>query len=364
MKPAIRSDAESAAATTTVAAESTKPVYTYDQILDQLVYGSWNGDRHRFNVTQGGTITVNVTGLTSEGKALALAALGQWPDIIGIDFVQVTSGGQIVFDDEEAGAYSSSSWSNHIISSSFVNVGKAWLADYGTELGSYSFQTYIHEIGHALGLGHTGNYDVSATFATDALYANDAWATSVMSYFAPFESDYFSARGFTYNFLVTPMNGDIVAITAPTDGTGNERHLLRRRHPLGARRRRQHHRRWRQRGRRRHGPTLRRRRCRQFVFRSGDFGGINSLADRIHDFSHAEGDRISLELVDADTTQSGDQAFTFRGTGAFTGDAGELRFEQISGNTYVQGDLDGDGVADFWIRLDGLHTLTSSDFLL
>jgi hypothetical protein len=62
-------------------------------------------------------------------------------------------------------------------------------------------------------------------------------------------------------------------------------------------------------------------------------------------------------------TTDGDQAFAFVGADAFHGVAGELRYEQISGNTYVQGDTDGDGIADFWIRHDGLHALTSGDII-
>ena len=33
-------------------------------------------------------------------------------------------------------------------------------------------------------------------------------------------------------------------------------------------------------------------------------------------------------------------------TGAFTGSAGELRYSQSGGNTYVSGGINGDGVAD------------------
>jgi Ca2+-binding RTX toxin-like protein len=101
-----------------------------------------------------------------------------------------------------------------------------------------------------------------------------------------------------------------------------------------------------------------------FQFREGDLAGVTtSTCDQIHDFSQAEGDRIRLTLVDADMTTDGDQAFAFVGADAFHGVAGELRYEQISGNTYVQGDTDGDGIADFWIRLDGLHALTSGDII-
>lgn len=102
-----------------------------------------------------------------------------------------------------------------------------------------------------------------------------------------------------------------------------------------------------------------------FVFRDGDLAGLtSSTSDQIHDFSQADGDRIRLSLIDSDATLAGDQAFSFVGTNAFSGTAGELRFEQIGGNTYVQGDTNGDGVADFWIRVDGLHTFVSGDFIL
>jgi Ca2+-binding RTX toxin-like protein len=98
-----------------------------------------------------------------------------------------------------------------------------------------------------------------------------------------------------------------------------------------------------------------------FVFRDGDFAGLTtSTCDEIKDF--ATGDKIRLNFVDANTGLSGDQAFSFIGTGAFSNTAGELRYEQISGNTYVEGDTNGDGLADFMIRVDGLHTFTSGDF--
>jgi len=103
----------------------------------------------------------------------------------------------------------------------------------------------------------------------------------------------------------------------------------------------------------------------RFVFREGDFGGPTTAnADSISDFSHAESDKIRLDLIDANTGLDGNQAFAFVGAGAFTGTAGELRAEQIDGNSFVQGDTNGDGVADFMIRVDGLQTLTGSDFIL
>lgn len=102
-----------------------------------------------------------------------------------------------------------------------------------------------------------------------------------------------------------------------------------------------------------------------FEFRDNSFAGLRpSTCDRIVDFSQDQGDSIDLHLVDADTATAGRQDFAFIGTGAFTGAAGQLRYEVINDNTYVYGDTNGDGAADFMIRLDGGHALVGGDFIL
>jgi Ca2+-binding RTX toxin-like protein len=101
-----------------------------------------------------------------------------------------------------------------------------------------------------------------------------------------------------------------------------------------------------------------------FQFRDGDFGTTRALADVITDFSHAAAEKIQLNLVDANTVAGGNQAFAWIGSGAFTGIAGQLHYAHAAGNTYVEGDTNGDGVADFVIALTGLHTLVAGDFVL
>jgi len=190
----------------------TPVLYTYDQIATQLTNGYWGGTSRHFNVAPGGSLTFNVTGLTVDGANLARAALALWSDVIGITFNEVAVGGQLVYDDAQTGAFASSSTSGGFITSSTINVGTAWIATYGTGLNTYSFQTYIHETGHALGLGHGGNYNGSADYSSDSLYLNDSWATTIMSYFSQSENTYFQGLGFTQQFVLTPMMADVVAM--------------------------------------------------------------------------------------------------------------------------------------------------------
>ena len=77
--------------------------------------------------------------------------------------------------------------------------------------------------------------------------------------------------------------------------------------------------------------------------------------DTIHDFDATEGDLIDLSAV---------AEFTFIGSDAFSGAAGELRFELTEAGTFISGDVDGNGKADFGLLLVGDHVVEAGNFLL
>jgi Ca2+-binding RTX toxin-like protein len=101
-----------------------------------------------------------------------------------------------------------------------------------------------------------------------------------------------------------------------------------------------------------------------FTFSQTSHSAVGANADRITDFSHAQGDRIDLSAIDADTTLAGNQAFAFIGTALYSGDAGELRYSIVGATTTVAGDVNGDGTSDFHIQLTGAIGLVVSDFVL
>ena len=94
-----------------------------------------------------------------------------------------------------------------------------------------------------------------------------------------------------------------------------------------------------------------------FAFRTGDF--VPGNMDKITDFIRGQ-DKLDFNLVQLST--GGD--FNFIGTSQFHNVVGELRYQVQKGNAIVQGDIDGDGKADFSITLQKVTALASSDLIL
>ena len=90
--------------------------------------------------------------------------------------------------------------------------------------------------------------------------------------------------------------------------------------------------------------------------------------DFINGFVRGE-DKIDLSAIDANPFSANDQAFTFKGTAAFgtngAPSAGQVRIS-FTGPNYVilDADVQGDGIADMQIFVNGVTTLAAGDFVL
>jgi len=84
--------------------------------------------------------------------------------------------------------------------------------------------------------------------------------------------------------------------------------------------------------------------------------------DMIGDFTSGQ-DRIDLSAIDAKRATDADDAFAFIGTAAFGGQAGQLRYQVAGGVIRIEGDVDGDALADFAIMATA-PLIVAADFIL
>ncbi len=194
-------------------------VGTLEELGTFLLEGT-QGFSRSYDTSSSNVISVNLDGLTAAGQQLARWAMETWEMVANINFVEVAFGSEMItVDDEDSGAFayypnagSTSTAHGDNTNGVELNVSQAWLTNSGTTLDSYSFQTYIHEFGHAIGLRHQGNYNASqgpVTYQDDAYFTNDSWQMSVMSYFSQQEN---TSTNASYAYIGTAMMADIWAI--------------------------------------------------------------------------------------------------------------------------------------------------------
>jgi len=449
-----------------------KPVYTLDQIIYRLTISgtAWNGVGSNPIPAFGlGTITYGFFDfahqvysserdefqpLSEAQRAAVRLAFAIWEDYIGVTFVEGPVAiadinlGNLLTDEDYFSAYAN--YPSHSRTG-----GDIWINANGTSsqqigLAEPGFRTLLHEIGHALGISHPGNYNaaegVTLTYEENAIYYQDSLQYSIMSYFASS-----STGALRTSFAATPMAHDIAAIQslyganlttrlgattygfhsnadrdafdftlnvlpvvaiwdaggrdtldfsgwnsnsridlaagASSDGGGQTYNVqiafgTTIENAVGG-----------------GGDDVITGNAGNNVLRgeggadrlNGDAGtdrleggagadifvfgaawhsslatmrsdGEKFLPDILSDFVSGI-DKIDLSGIDAIAGTAGDDAFTFIGTNAFTGQAGQLRYEVVGGQTHIFGDVDGDGRMDFHIIANGTQIL-STDFIL
>ncbi len=192
---------------TSSAAFNNKPVWSMDQVAKFLTHDFWGAGGMRKYASN--TITYDFSQMSSIGQELARAAMDAWEAVADIRFVQSSQNTMLTFDHKDYGAVTWSEASNGVQGLAKISIAQSWMSNVRTgELSNHAYQTFLHEIGHALGLGHSGHYNGGRPdYGRDAIYMQDSWAYTVMSYFDQEKS----GHG-TKTYVVTPQMADIIAV--------------------------------------------------------------------------------------------------------------------------------------------------------
>jgi serralysin len=196
-------------------------------ILDQLMSGySWSSETITYSFRTVSTNMASASGeiagfsaLTASQQAVAVLALETWDDLIPPDFVRTTAvdvNSDIEFGRSTKGVDYAQAY--------YPTWGSVWINASAPSLvaptiGQYGFNVFQHELGHALGLNHAGDYNGSATGASSW---QDSTVFSIMSYYGPDHyigkgdvawADWVGADGMMHS-PQTQMLDDIMAVQA------------------------------------------------------------------------------------------------------------------------------------------------------
>jgi hypothetical protein len=202
---------------------NTKPVWTTSRIVQQLTRSdsTWGAVGTARTITYsfytsapssnyGYGEAAGFSPFTAAQKAAAVVALQAWADVANVTFQYVSNPAQaqICFGNTTSGP--GHAWGYY--PGTTQECGDVWINPTSSSnlqlgAGDYGLLTLIHEIGHALGLDHPGDYEGSVSYSTSALYFQDSRQYTVMSYFSA------ASTGASHgsNYAAGPLLDDIAA---------------------------------------------------------------------------------------------------------------------------------------------------------